>query len=305
MPTYTIDDLALAALLRIVPGGYRLVDAADERFVGVRERFVRLALRHLGPRPSLVGFCAPGEDPREAAAALAGWAAQNLRPSAIQRHVEPGVVVVALDPPVGVVAGRVGGLPVHATTWVVAGGRARTPSRPRGAPSPRLLKQAVAALESGAPPPSIGQIDVAERALMAGRGNRRTFTLGGGAGLGIVILVFVLLRFLPGLVGGRGAPPPQGQGNVCAAAQGCVGLGPDSNGTTARLAAGTVLLLRLPAPGSGQDGCLRDSDLRVLVFQQCTTTGGDPGEVVAVYRAGEPGTARLTRPGFVLTIEVN
>jgi len=50
---YTTDDLARAVLLRIVPGGYRLIDEHDERFTGIRDRFVRLALKHLGGKPSL------------------------------------------------------------------------------------------------------------------------------------------------------------------------------------------------------------------------------------------------------------
>ncbi|HEV1998383.1 MAG TPA: hypothetical protein VGR61_09685 [Candidatus Dormibacteraeota bacterium] len=29
--TYSADDLALAALLKIVPGGYRVIDVNDER----------------------------------------------------------------------------------------------------------------------------------------------------------------------------------------------------------------------------------------------------------------------------------
>ena len=304
MTNYSADDLALAALLRIVPGGYRLVDVSDGRFVGVRDRFVRLALRHLGPKPSLVGFCGPDQDPREAAAAAAGWAAQNLRPSAIQRRVQPGVLVIALDPPAGVDSGRVAGLPVHASIWTVTGDRARTPSRPPGAPAPRLLKQAVASMARGEPPPSIGTIDVAERALMSGRSSRRNFTLGSGAGLGAVIVVFVLLRFLPGLLFGRGpAQPPQNTG--CTAPQGCVSLGPASNGSTVRVPAGSIVFLRLPGPGDGQDGCPQDSDTRVLEFQQCTTTGGNPGEVIALYRAAAGGTARLTRPGFALSVVVS
>ena len=305
MSTYSADDLALAALLRIVPGGYRLVGPTDERFVGIRDKFTRLALRHLGPKPSLVGFCSAGQDPLPAAAALAGWAAQNLRPSAIQRHVDPGVVVVCLDPPAGVDPGRVPGLAVHTSIWVVTGGRVSAPSRPPGAPAARLVKEAVAALERGDGPPSIGTIDVAERALMAGRSSRRTFTLGGGAGLGAVILVFLLLRLLPGILARPAPAPTPGQENVCAAAQGCFSLGSASNGTTARVAPGSVVVLRLSAPGGGQDGCLQDSDPAVLELQQCTATGGDTGEVLAVYRALARGSANLSRAGFRVTVEVS
>src|SRR5947209_20053494 len=102
MASYSADDLALAALLKIVPAGYRLVDVTDTRFPGVRDKFVRLALKHVGPRPSLVGFCGPDQDPVAAAGAAAAWAAANLGPTAIQRRVDPGVVVVTLEPPAGV-----------------------------------------------------------------------------------------------------------------------------------------------------------------------------------------------------------
>jgi hypothetical protein len=297
---YSADDLALAALLRIVPGGYRLVDASDQRFVGVRDRFVRLAMRHVGPRPSLVGFCGPDQDPRAAAAAAAGWASPNLVPTAIQRRVEPGVVVVALHPPAGVAAGRVAGSPVRTAIWTVRDGRARTPARPPGSPSPRLLRQAVASLERGEPPPSIGTIDVAERALMYGRGTRRGFTFGGGAGIIVVLLVLFGLRVLPGFLAGR-SPGRGGQGQgPCAGVASCVEIGPGSNGTALAVPGGSRVVVRL----SGQAGCLEDSAPAVLVFEECITTGGDPAEVVSVYRAAAPGRAELGRAGFSVSVSV-
>jgi hypothetical protein len=56
------DDYARAVLLRIVPTGYRLIDDGDSRFAGIRQDFIRLAFKHLGPQPALVGFCAPGTE---------------------------------------------------------------------------------------------------------------------------------------------------------------------------------------------------------------------------------------------------
>jgi len=43
------DDYARALLLRLVPTGYRLIDAGDPRFAGVRQDFIRLAFKHIGP----------------------------------------------------------------------------------------------------------------------------------------------------------------------------------------------------------------------------------------------------------------
>jgi hypothetical protein len=122
------DDLARAALLRIVPSGYRLIDEHDERFTGIREKFVRLALKHLGGKPSLVGFVDAGVDAQEAARAAAAWAAQNLTPSAIQRRVDPGVLVIAVNG--AATAGPVPGAAVSSAVWTVApDGRVETAGR--------------------------------------------------------------------------------------------------------------------------------------------------------------------------------
>jgi hypothetical protein len=302
MASYSADDLALAALLKIVPGGYRLIDVTDSRFPGVRDRFVRLALKHVGPRPSLVGFCGPDQDPVAAATAAAGWAAANLQPTAIQRRVDPGVVVIALEPPPGVEAGMVRDLPAKTAIWTVHGGRLRSPGRPPGSPGPKLVAGAVASLERGAPPPSIGQIDVAERALMSGRSNRRSFTLGGGATIGLLVVGYLLLRIVPGLFFPRGQQAPPRQAAGCAAPD-CITLGPGDNGRQVTALPGTLVLVVLPQAG-GPAGCFQDSDPAVLQLVQCTTTGGSAPEVGGTYRAVNPGAAVLSRDQYSVTVTV-
>ncbi|MDQ6749002.1 MAG: hypothetical protein M3010_12975 [Candidatus Dormibacteraeota bacterium] len=302
MADYSADDLALASLLQIVPGGYRLIDVTDSRFTGVRDLFGRLALRHIGPTPSLVGFCGPGQDPAAAAAAAAGWAAANLVPTAIQRRVDPGVVVVAVDPGDGTAPGMVAGLPVPTAIWTVRAGRLMAPGRPPGAPKPRLVAGALATLEKGGPPPSIGQIDVAERALLTGRSSRRSFTLGGGAGIGLLIGGYLLLRILPGVFAPRQPAPPARQEATCAAPD-CVALGAADNGRQVELAPGALVVVVLPQ-GTEQASCFRDSDPAVLQLVQCTTTGGGSPEVAGTYRAAAPGTATLSRDQYAVTVTV-
>ena len=301
MATYSADDLALAALLKIVPGGYRLIDVSDTRFAGVREHFTRLALRHVGAKPSLVGFCGPDQDPGVAAAAAAGWASRTLVPTAIQRRVDPGVLVIALEPPPGVEPGMVRGLPARTAIWSVEGGRLRAGGRPPGSPSPRLVRSAVASLERGDPPPSIGQIDVAERSLMYGRSNRRSFTLGGGAGIATLIAIYLLLRFVPALLFPRGPAQTQRQSPGCAAPA-CVSLGPGDSGGTLTVAAGTEVLVTLPQ--GGNQACIADSDTAVLQLEQCTTTGGDNASTVGLFRASASGTATLSGDQFKVTVVV-
>lgn len=301
MASYSADDLAVAALLKIVPGGYRLIDVSDTRFAGVREHFTRLALRHVGSRPSLVGFCGPDQDAGTAAVAAAGWAAANLVPTAIQRRVTPGVLVIAIDPPPGVQPGMARGVPARTAIWTVAGGRLHASGRPRGAPSPRLVRTALAALERGEPPPTIGQVDVAERALMSGRSSRRSFTLGGGAGIGTLVAIFLVLRFVPGLLFPRGSAPPQRQAPACAA-PGCVSLGPADTGRTLAVAPGTEVLVILPQ-GATQ-ACLTDSDASVLQLEECGSTGGDNPSTVGLYQAVAAGTATLSHDQFSVTVLV-
>jgi hypothetical protein len=293
MAEYSADDLALAALLKIVPGGYRLVDINDDRFPGVRDRFQRLALKHLGPRPSLVGFVGPGQDPVAAATAASAWAARNLVPTAIQKRVQPGVVVIAKDPPPGTPTGMLPGVPARTAIWTVANGRLQSSGRPPGAPAASLVRGAVASLERGDGPPSIGKIDVAERALMSGRRTRRSFTLGGGAGIGIFLVGYLLLRTLPGLF-----VPHQQQDRTGACAQNCVVLGEGDAGRAVVVSQGSEVVVQLPAAGQGCS--VATSDNGVLQFQSCAL---DTRETDA-YRAVSPGTATLSRGGFTTTVTV-
>jgi len=297
MATYSADDLALTALLKIVPGGYRLIDLSDQRFVGVRDRFQRLALKHLGPRPSLVGFVGPDQDALAAASAAAEWAGHNLVPSAIQRRVQPGVVVIASNPPPGTEAGLVAGAPVKTAIWTVDGGRLRSPGRPPGSPSPGLVRGAVASLERGEGPPSIGKIDVAERALMSGKPRRRSFTLGGGAGIGILLVGYLLLRTVPGLLFGRS----QQNGTNACTAQNCVVLGSADSGKTVAVDQGMLVVVQLPAGGTGAGCTLLDSAAAVLQFEGCAL---DSARETDSYRAATPGTATLRRDGFIATVTV-
>src|SRR5258708_21124975 len=213
------DDLARAMLLRIVPTGYRVIDQSDSGFTGVSAYFIRLALKQVGPTPSLVGFCAPGADVAQAALAAATWAAANLRPTAVQPRVRPGVVVVAItaqdQEPAG--GGMVGDAAVPTAVWFAGPSGVRTPGRPPGSPSPRLLQDAQRRLIGGEPAPTIGHVDVAERTMIAGVRRQPRFAIGTGGGPLVVGGAFTALRVAGALSAGarpRGGTPrraPQGE----------------------------------------------------------------------------------------------
>jgi hypothetical protein len=296
------DDLARAALLRIVPSGYRLIDEHDERFTGIREKFVRLALKHLGGKPSLVGFVDAGVDAQEAARAAAAWAAQNLTPSAIQRRVDPGVLVIAVNG--AATAGPVPGAAVSSAVWTVApDGRVETRGRPPGSPSPGLVKDVVHRLQRGEPAPGIGQVDYVERNLMHGRGRRaRAAGLSGTAILLIVLGIFFGLRFVPAIF--AGATRPQQSNGPCN--QGCTIITPAQNGQTLGTipvggASGTFLF-------RGATSCPVISDTNVLQQASCDQVGGTESGVAATYQGEAAGSARLTvnagSQGFTITILV-
>ena len=300
---YATDDLARAALLRIVPSGYRLIDENDERFTGIREKFVRLALKHLGGKPSLVGFVDAGVDAQEAARAAAGWAAQNLTPNAIQRHVDPGVLVIAAD--AAATAGPVPGAAVSSAVWTVApDGRVETHGRPPGSPSPGLVKDVVRRLQRGEPAPGIGQVDYVERNLMYGRGRRaRAAGLSGTAILLIVLGIFFGLRLVPGLFAGAARGPQQTSGPC---SQGCTIITPAQNGQTlgtipVGATSGTFLF-------RGATSCPTISDASVLQQASCDQVGGAESGVAATYQGEAAGSARLTvsagGQGFTITILV-
>ncbi|MGB2939183.1 MAG: hypothetical protein WBD38_02630 [Candidatus Dormiibacterota bacterium] len=285
---YTADDLARAALLRIVPSGYRLIDASDERFTGIRDRFVRLALKHLGPRPSLIGFTEPGVDPQEAARAAAVWAAENLTPNAIQRRVAPGVLVIAVDGSAR--AGPVDGAAVSSAVWTIApGGVVEARGRPPGSPSAGLVRDVVKRLERGEAAPGIGQVDYVERNLMYGRGRRaRAAGLSGTAVLLIVVGLFFGLRFLPALfAGATGAA--QGQNNPCA--RGCVVVTPSqSHNIIATLSIGQT---SSPILFRGAEGCPEVSNPQVLRQVACDKVGGTDSGFVTTYQGLASGRTDL------------
>ncbi|MHB8509800.1 MAG: hypothetical protein ACYDGR_14330 [Candidatus Dormibacteria bacterium] len=215
------DGLARAVLLRVLPTGYRLVDPGDVRFGEVRAPFLRLALRHLGPRPSLLGFCEVGVDVESAARGLAAWASTNFVPNAIQKRLSPSVVVIAIDPPPSIRPGLIAGAAVPTAIWTVAAdGSVQAASRPPGAPAPGLVRRAAAELTRGAEPPTIGQLDVAERTVMAGSVGRGYADTGGLYLLLGVGAVLFALRTLGTLLIYLRAPglPALAQGIVLAAA---------------------------------------------------------------------------------------
>jgi hypothetical protein len=201
---FTVEDLALTALVRILPRSrYRLAAQTDARFQSFAANTTRIAYRQQGGTPSFLLFSGPGQNPHAAAMAAATWAEANWRPNAIQRKVRPGVVVVLVAPgnqltPAGPVAGAV----VPAVVWTVdsATGRVETAGNPPGSPSGSDVRNAATSLMRGVPAPSLGELDLAERGVM----QTRTRSMPGGVlGYGVRILLFIFaLRYgLGGLVG--------------------------------------------------------------------------------------------------------
>ena len=290
-PPYDPDDLARAVLLRVVPQGYRLIGEADERFAGRRDPFFRLALRHLSARPSLVGFTGPGEDPRAAARSLAEWAAANLRPSAVQRTVNPGVLVIAVG--AEATAGAVPRAAVPAAVWTVDGEGVHASGRPSGSPAPGILKDADRRLRRGEPAPTIGHIDVAERTMMSGRGRQRAFALGGGSVIVLVIVGFLFLRFVSSAIfstPSNRAPGGQAAGTVCAVE--CILVDPAATGsgsTSLQLAVGEQARLRV----TGARACPAPVDPSVVRRDRCEVLGGGVSSADGLYTALTPGTTEM------------
>lgn len=281
------DDYARAFLLRIVPTGYRLIDEGDQRFAGIRQDFIRLAFKHIGPRPSLVGFCAPGTDIIAAATGLAEWAATNIQPTAVQPSVNPGVLVIAIDPPEPIEPGRLPEADVPTAVWTVGSGGARTRGRPPGAPSPKILKDVAGRLLRGEPAPTIGHIDVAERTLMSGRGRQRSFALSSGAILLLLVGGYFALRYLPALL----APARPGQAAAACGQPGCLVIDPSSIGrepvqTTTTPGQTLPILFRNLAE------CPRPVDPTVVSLAGCVGSG-DQSAAIGSYRALRPGTSEL------------
>src|SRR5438445_13837745 len=104
--------------------------------------------------------------------AAATWAEANWRPNAIQRRVRPGVVVVHVAPANQLTpAGQVAGTAVPAAIWTVdsESGRVAVASTPPGAPPGGEMKRAATARLTGAPTPSRGGLDLAERSRIERR----------------------------------------------------------------------------------------------------------------------------------------
>ena len=193
---FTADELALSALVRILPRSrYRLAAQNDSRFQTFASNTTRIAYRQQGATPAFLLFSGPGQDPQTAAMAAATWAEAGWRPNAIQRKVRPGVVVVHVAPSNQLApAGPVPGAAVPAAVWTVDSvtGRVESAAKPPGSPAPSDLKKAAEGLVRGAAVPSLGELDIAERNVMQVRtiGPPRIFT-----GAMSICLVLVALGF--------------------------------------------------------------------------------------------------------------
>jgi hypothetical protein len=193
---FDAEDLARAVLIRVIPRRrYRTAAPTDARFAAFAGDTVRVAVRQQGADPCLMLFCGPGQDVRRAALAAADWAAASWRPNAIQRRMRPGVVAIQVAPASELVpAGPLADAPVATAIWTVDSdsGRCDTPGRPPGAPPPGEVRAAAEAAARGVPPPSLGQLDYAEREIMHGRGAPMPPVL---TGVGALLVAFFALRF--------------------------------------------------------------------------------------------------------------
>ena len=223
---FSTEDLALTALVRILPRSrYRLAAQNDSRFQSFAANTNRIAYRQQGATPAFLLFSGPGQDPRAAATAAAAYAQATWRPNAIQRRVRPGVVVVQVAPAAQLVeAGPVLGAAVPATVWTVDSetGKVETKGSPPGAPPAGEVKRAAGALMRGAPAPSLGELDTAERGVMQVRtvGVPAFFT-----GAVSICLILVALRFgLGGVFSLFALPALIGSGDFSAIAEAAVSV---------------------------------------------------------------------------------
>jgi hypothetical protein len=200
---FSVEDLALTALVRILPRNrYRLAALTDSRFQSFASNTTRIAYRQQGATPAFLLFSGPNQNPHAAAMAAAGWAEANWRPNAIQRRVRPGVVVVHVAPGNQLTpAGPVAGAAVPAAVWTVdsATGRVATAGKPPGSPSGGEIRHAANSLMRGVPAPSLGELDLAEKGVM----QLRTATMPRyvSAFLGLFLLYFTLRYGLGGVLG--------------------------------------------------------------------------------------------------------
>ncbi len=193
---FGVEDLARTALVRIIPRSrYRIAAQSDSRFASFAANTARITYRQQGATPAFLLFSGPGQDPRAAATAAAEWARANWRPSAVQRKVRPGVVVVQVAPRDALTtAGLVPGTAVPATVWTVDSdtGRVEVAGSPPGSPSGQEVKRAAGALARGMPAPPLGELDVAERTVMQVRSVAMPQVLGGVLS---ICLLIAIVRF--------------------------------------------------------------------------------------------------------------
>lgn len=222
----TAEDFARTSLVRILPRGrYRLAGQTDSRFTSFAPNTIRIAYRQQGPTPAFLLFSGPGQDAHAAALAAASWAHASWRPNAIQRRVNPGVVVVQVAPAGQLAAaGPVTGAAVPAAIWAVDSdtGQVQTSGNPPGSPAAGEMKRAASALLKGMPVPSLGELDLAERNVM----RIRTVSLPPiFTGVVSICLVLIALRFgLSGLAALFALPFALGSGNFTEVASAVVGV---------------------------------------------------------------------------------
>ena len=214
--SFTVEDLARTALVRILPRSrYRLAGQNDSRFTSLAANTSRIAYRQQGGTPAFLLFSGAGQDPRAAAAAAAAWAEASWRPNAIQRTVRPGVVVVQVAPAAELsAAGLIPGTAVPSAVWTVDSdsGSVTVAGNPPGSPSGSVIKQAASELARGVPAPSLGELDLAERAVMQVRTVGMPRMLGGVAGL--LLILFALRYGLGGVFGLFALPGALQSGNL-------------------------------------------------------------------------------------------
>lgn len=218
---FTVEDLARTALVRILPRSrYRLAAQSDSRFQAFAAQTSRIAYRQQGATPAFLLFSGPGQDPRAAAAAAADYARASWRPNAVQRTVRPGVVAVHVAPRSQLAqAAPVAGTAVPAAIWTVdsESGRVEVAGNPPGSPPAAELRRAAAALVHGLPAPTLGELDLAERAVMQVRAVAMPRMLTGALGLVLFLLalryglggVFSLFALPSLLTGGLAGAPKE------------------------------------------------------------------------------------------------
>ena len=214
--SFTVEDFARTSLVRVLPRSrYRLAGQTDARFQSFAGNTTRIAYRQQGATPAFLLFSGPGQDPHAAAMAAATWAEANWRPNAIQRRVRPGVVVVHVAPANQLTpAGQVAGTAVPAAIWTVdsESGRVAVASTPPGSPPGGEMKRAATALLNGAPVPSLGELDLAERNVMQVRTVGVPRVAGGVLS---ICLILVALRYgLGGVFGLFALPGAIASGNL-------------------------------------------------------------------------------------------